>query len=89
MPSNLNLVPAVAAATVVAGFAVKNHIKVVRTERKKREKIRLETQKELLALLRAELMMQKDILNGEYSNRSVADIMTDFEFRRMTARFQD
>lgn len=89
MPHNKKFIPVVAIAVAAVGLATVHSIKVHRAERQKREEIRIETEKEISAIWRAGAKVQDRIKRGEYDGRSFEDINKDFEFHRMTERFED
>jgi hypothetical protein len=92
----MNLQKIAAAATVVggvatAGVALFNFHKIVKTERQKREEIKLNTERELLAIHRAGLKVQEKIMNGDYrpGPDTISTIMADMQFYRLADRFEE
>jgi hypothetical protein len=91
-PKDIARVAFAGIAIVSAVVVVKDHHKVVKTERAKREQIKLNTQRELLALARANLVVQKKVLAGGYSPNPIvafSDMNTDMKFYRIVDRFND
>lgn len=81
-----------AVAVVSTVVVLKDHTKVVKKERAKREEIKLNTQRELLALARANLVVQKKVMHGDYSRNlatAVSDIQNDIKFYRIVDRIND
>jgi multidrug resistance efflux pump len=90
-----NIVRAIYAgsAAVVCVLAIKNHHSTVKNERAKREQIKLNTQRSLLAISRANLVVQRKVMAGEYDpfrpGRSINQIQTDMKFYEMIDRIDD
>jgi hypothetical protein len=81
-----------AVAVISCAVVVKDHSKTVKTERAKREQIKLNTQRELLALARANLIVQKKVLAGDYDRNLggvIGDLHNDMKFFRIVDRFND
>ena len=80
-------------AVVAVALTLKNHHTIVKTERAKREHIKRNTQRELLALARANLVVQQKVLAGAYDpfrpGRSIEQIQYDMKFYRMIDRIKD
>lgn len=90
----LSIIRTIAAAAVVVtvGVTIKDHNHIVKTERAKREEIRLNTERELLAIRRAALTVQAKIQKGDYDRNfatAVPTIMSDMKFYQITDRFAD
>jgi hypothetical protein len=81
------------AAAVLVGNAIVEHNRTVKAERKKREEIKQETLREILAIKRSHLVVQHRILEGKYDlrdfNRGWNEIQNDLKFERIAARIDD
>lgn len=92
-PQNIIRAIYAGSAAVVCVLAVKSHHSTVKIERKKREKIKLNTQRELLAIARANLVVQQKVMIGAYDpfkpGRSINQIQDDMKFYRIVDRFND
>jgi hypothetical protein len=91
-PQNIVRAAFAAIAVVSCGVVVVDHHKTVKSERAKREQIKLNTQRELLALARANLTVQRKVLAGHYDKNfatAVTDIRSDMTFYRIIDRFDE
>jgi hypothetical protein len=91
-PQNIVRAAFAAVAVVSTAVVIKDSIRTTKTERAKREQIKLNTQRELLAIARSNLVVQKKVLAGHYDRNlgnAVSDIRTDMTFYRIVDRFND
>jgi len=84
---NLKTIIVSATAVVVVVEAAIECRKVTIVERKKREEIRLEHEKEIAAIRTASQIVIKNIHAGAYTN--LEQVLNDQKFYRMAARFED
>lgn len=91
-PLNIIRTVVAAASVIVVGITIKEHSQVVKTERAKREEIRLQMERDLLAVRRSALIVQEKIQNGDYDRNLgavIPAIMSDMKFYQITDRFAD
>lgn len=90
-PLNIIRTIAGAAAVVVVGLTVKDSIQTTKTERVKREEIKLNTERELLAIRRAGMIVQEKIRAGEYDrdfSTAIPTIFSDLKFYQIIDRIE-
>ena len=90
----LNIIRSIAgvAAVVVVGNTIAESIQVTKTERAKREEIKLNTERQILAIKRASLKVQEKIHNGDYDSNifaAIPAIQSDQKFFELADRFND
>lgn len=88
---NLVKIITATAGAVVVGKTVVDLRKITLAERKKREQIRLNSEKELAAIRRASEIVTSKIYAGHYdqSPNVIEAMFVDSQFYRIAARFED
>jgi hypothetical protein len=85
----IKLIAFATASVATVAYAAVDCVKIHKTEKKKREEIALETQKQIAAIHRAGSQVDMDIKSGRYDRGfDMNQVLNDLRFYTMTERLE-